>query len=991
MTELSASRFPEYFEALWDYRPFAWQSALAERVVGGDRRETPSWPQAIALPTAAGKTACIDVSIFALAAGLQRAGQAVQSRAARRIFFVVDRRIIVDEAYERAHKIARELKKARAGILREVADALRQIAYGRSAGWGDEQPLLALQLRGGMYRSEAWARSPLQPIVVASTVDQVGSRLLFRAYGRGGGMWPVFAGLVANDSLIFLDEAHCARPFMETLQAVDAYRRLARSSLSVPFHAVVLSATPPPELTDTFRDTSPEPTDPEHTLGRRQLAHKPATLLPVRGGSKRSVNALAAALAASAASLAGEDRKAIVVFVNRVATARKVHELLRLGGHDAILLTGRMRQFDKDDTVTDRLKPLSAGASAERGLAQPVFVVATQTLEVGADLDFDGLVTECASLDALRQRFGRLNRTGRPIAARAAILVGEDQAKDSSDDPIYGSALASTWAWLKAQAGQTSTVDFGIAYIEPRLPSGTELAMLCAPSDRAPVMLPAHVDALAQTSPVPEPSPEITLFLHGRGRASADVLVCWRSDIELGEAAQVDKARDLLTCCPPATAECLPVPLWRMRLWMAGETPADVSGDVEGEQGDEEVANEGPRTLRFVLRWRGRDESQVTSDPSGLRPGDVIVIPVSAGGWQALGDLMSPGDELPVLDCGDRANLAIRQRALLRLHPRLIDRWPVEKARREAFLELIKKVDQDEEIEDDPEGFVSKLKEQLRLLAQAPVPQMSWGWLPKVAESLAGDPKLLRRLSLHPFGGLILQGSRRLPQGGELADVFSDEHDATASGTVAVALDKHLPGVADFARRFAEGVGLPERLVENIELAGRLHDLGKADPRFQALLHGGARMQFGSLLAKSGTVPQGRAAFEDARRLARYPEGGRHELLSVRLAEGAEDLLPPDPVDRALVLHLVASHHGYCRPFAPAVSDAQPIDVRFELLGRVWSHSGATGLERLDSGVADRFWMLLRHYGWWSLAWMEALLRLADHRRSEWEQDHSDE
>src|SRR5437879_1066129 len=118
---------PEQFEIFYkavngkaddpDFGAFPWQRRLAKRVHEGD------WPRAIALPTAAGKTACIDIAVFALACRAKEAP--------RRIFFVVDRRIVVDQAWLHARKMAQMLCDAKSGVLKVVADSLREIAHNK--------------------------------------------------------------------------------------------------------------------------------------------------------------------------------------------------------------------------------------------------------------------------------------------------------------------------------------------------------------------------------------------------------------------------------------------------------------------------------------------------------------------------------------------------------------------------------------------------------------------------------------------------------------------------------------------------------------------------------------------------------------------------------------------------------------------------------------------------------------------------------------------
>ena len=1009
VTELESQDFVAFFKTLWGRTPFSWQRELADDVLdkANERAEADSigrtrsfWPEAIALPTAAGKTACLDIAVFALAAQAPRLSRKKTITASRRVFFVVDRRVIVDEAYERARELAMKLRAADDGVLKRVADNLRCIAHGEPTGAEDELPLTAHILRGGMYRSESWMSHPLRAEVIASTVDQIGSRLLFRAYGRRPGTWPICAGLVANDSLILLDEAHCARPFLQTLQAVQRFRTWGYAPLGRSFIPVVMSATPPAGLV-SFKDRSAERLNPEHPLGRRQLACKPATLKPVRGATGVGpAAALVRNLVEAALGLVDERRRAIIVFANRVATARETYRRLREEGEvDTTLLTGRMRAVDKDAVIRHHLRLLHSRESETRELQRPSIVVATQTLEVGADLDFDGLVTECASLDALRQRFGRLNRMGRPIEARAVIL--NDGKAATADDPVYGSALAETWAWLNKHKDDNGEVDFGIAHLERSLPDHDHLATLIAPSLDAPVMLPAHVDCWAQTAPPPRPSPDVAPFLHGPRDGVPDVQICWRADLT---DTTTDRGKhevlESLSLCPPSSTETISVPIGIFRRWLSGQSVEDHSADLEGVEPDTITDRKGAST---VIRWRGSRtvHEDIVSDPSRIRPGDIVVIPVvHARDFCTLGDFpLEDTRSFPVLDVGDQAYRTARAKPILRLHAKLVEDWPDSiQSAKELVRDLLN--DLDEKHETDPEEVEAALRDVLTELVEssAKLPDR-WRWLSETAGDLDEEyrgSRLRGAYRVMSADSLVLLGRRRIPELAHEADSFDDEDDDAASAIShksggPVKLRDHLRGVETFARRHVEGCGLSDHQAEAIVRAGLLHDLGKGDRRFQSLLRRGARWSGADLLAKSAEMPKTGADYDRVRAAAGYPKGGRHELLSVRLAESAPALLPQTDDLRDLTAHLIAAHHGWCRPFAPVVIDDEESVVSFEMAGHRVCWCGPTNLERVDSGVADRYWRLVRDYGWWGLAWLETLVRLADWRQSEWEEIHDGE
>ncbi|MEX2671900.1 MAG: type I-U CRISPR-associated helicase/endonuclease Cas3 [Phycisphaeraceae bacterium] len=1037
MSGLTIAEFDAYFEALHGHAAYPWQKRLAAQAVTG------KWPGAIDLPTGSGKTACIDIAVFALAC---QASLPVEQRTApRRIFFCVNRRVIVDEAYTRARSIAKTILEAEGNdtngseILCQVAAELRKIAGAKTTD--NTPPLDVLELRGGIYRDNRWARSIAQPTIVCTTLDQLGSRLLFRGYGVSTNAAPIQAALIAYDSLILLDEAHISEPFRQTLDSVTRYLdrdKWVEQPIGIrPFIVVPMTATPPKDLPeDQLIKLKNDDRDPELPLLNRLKAPKPAELRETKKDVAQEVIDIVAK------SLHGDKPLAVGIIVNRIATAKAIYEQLRAlqrelsdkkrkVASDATieLVIGSMRPIDRDEQAKV-LRPLVGPVGPDRPeiTEQPSFVVATQCLEVGADYDFDVLITECASLDALRQRFGRLNRAGRSIEAGAYVLIDKkavkseeeiakaEAAKESSKrhlDPIYGNALARTWNWLNEHADEATVdetpvkrLDFGIDAFDKRLKehgeNGRPPKELLAPSAslKAPVMMPAYVDFLCQTAPKPVPDPDVSLFIHGPQGGEPDVQVCWRADLVEDEDDAMTREHwpEVVALLPPTSAECISIPISRVRRWLADQQEkltqdhGDTLGISETEEGDKKNKSNRPPSLQHNgVLWRGIKEPTPLTSPQDLRPGDTLVLPASAETSRVLGHLPDadkndppPTDEAgaerraaAINDVAETAFTRARDRAAIRLHPSLLTRLP----KGEAFDDL----------------FAAAERDELPKRAE-------WSDMLKAAANAIQDDdderkQALRHMAKHGFRlesypdqrGVVLTGRTLLGTSTDWFVPSIDDGEDDSSRTQhkrEILLDDHTKDVHDAVRDSLAHLPL-DAFVDSYALAANLHDLGKADDRFQAMLRRADRTDAwlhtdtaSALLAKSDALPQSPWQRQAARDRAGLPPGFRHEMLSVQLAEHSKQL-SDDVEQRDLILHLIAAHHGHARPFAPVVCDDELPTV--EVNGIDLPHDQRAQLipaHQLDSGIAERFWLLTRRFGWWGLAYLEAVLRLADQQAS---------
>ena len=402
------------------------------------------------------------------------------------------------------------------------------------------------------------------------------------------------------------------------------------------------------------------------------------------------------------------------------------------------------------------------------------------------------------------------------------------------------------------------------------------------------------------------------------------------------------------------------LPFSTFRQWSSGWGRAKAAklqdvGDLEGDA-PPEFERDDKTTYADVLRVAGDDVKLVST--RNVHPGDVLVIPCSRGGADAYG-FKPLGDE------------RVRDLSLLARDPDLRAQKDARAERRERVLvwtvaiakvwlpELVTEIDAigraiEEEI------TAADAAEVVTHFLDAHSPDLPDD-VRRTLEKVRGRrPKWLESEEGERLGIVLREGR-------VTADDLTEEGGGLQR-SVRVSLAAHSRGVGELAEHFARSVGLEASLIRALRAAGATHDLGKADPRFQKRLNAAP----GELLAKSDEYDP------------RIASGERHEVYSVALLDTHPHLVEGVEEHRELIRYLVGTHHGHGRAAHPIIDD-QGILVSLEHEGRPLRYLGRPALHALGSGWAELFVRLNRTYGPWRLAFLEAILRLADHRRSEQE------
>ncbi|MBL8529712.1 MAG: DEAD/DEAH box helicase [Burkholderiales bacterium] len=351
-------------------------------------------------------------------------------------------RLLVDEQPEPLHLVVclpmRSLVTQTVQRLRIYFEALRVQT--------PEIDVAVHQLMGGAIDDE-WAGQPEKPWVLVGTQDQLLSRALNRGYAMSRFEWPVHFGLLNNDCRWLIDEVQLMGPGLWTTSQLDWMRRKRFRSLK-PCLTTWMSATVGISFlstADRVREALSEPSqdqvafegklktalDDDNGLrwwreAKRPLAWwQPDASEPKTGGGKKRGAARLATVTPDAIAASVKAKHVAgtlsLVICNTVDMARAVFGALSSTDH-RVLLTSRFR---REDRAKHEKRLIDFDAKRKDGSLPKddpgLICVSTQVIEAGVDISAHRLFTELAPWPSMLQRLGRLNRKGDDQGAQAWV------------------------------------------------------------------------------------------------------------------------------------------------------------------------------------------------------------------------------------------------------------------------------------------------------------------------------------------------------------------------------------------------------------------------------------------------------------------------------------------------------------------------------------------------------------------------------------------
>lgn len=777
--------FSEMFESLTGSPPYPWQQQLFLQFLSG------AYPRDINLPTGSGKTAIMAIWVAALAqqASERRTNIAIP----RRLVWIVDRRVVVDQATEDAEKIRGRLAVGSIPAASQIVRSLQFIA-------GDQpNPLAISTLRGEREDNREWSGDPSRPAIIVGTVDMIGSRLLFSGYGDSRYWSGQHAGLLGHDALVINDEAHLTPALAGLLRKLEN----VQSKTLKPFVTIRLSATHPsstcwPESLGKDREDLRFRAGYEAPKG---LDISPPIPLAKFEGAMLEL-----------ATMPGPART--LVFLREPEKVKKFAAALTKRGvsRDRIqMLTGTMRGFERDQlTGSEAFKTFTAH---ERP-GESWWLLATSAGEVGVNISADRLITDLDTLDHLLQRFGRVNRFGETDGL-VHLLVGDVRQKSAEGDSRNIAALDFLRSLPQRQDG--------LYDVSPSALFGRDLPE--AALSEKPLEAPLHnwhIDAWTQTSLGSHPArPAVEPWLHGKQNDYPETYVAWREDVRYLTSDEID-------------SDDREEVLRKYRL-MAHEQLREPSSKFLEKL--EELAARAKVHARFLLRKRDgsvqvRDTGEFGKVENETKRrklvGEIaycqILLPPGCGrldyGMFSAEWVEREADQADTFGCDASSEKRyVNRAAFIRIY-QADGTWSPKRLG----------------------GAVNNAD-----LAALASPDLSLPELRRFASSHGW--RFLLRVPLElPDGDTDAAPS-------ELLYFGEAKQQVRPAGDVCL-LDRHLSDVSQHAKALAQRLGLPGDIASAIEAAGRLHDLGKYEEIWQKAAGNDGANYKGPAVAKSIPIRQ---------------------------------------------------------------------------------------------------------------------------------------